>query len=70
MLRGFCLDLKDRLVDYSTGVGEDAEVKGMAFVDGTRAREALGFHAFIPWKKTVEDSSDSLLDMEKVWFKD
>ncbi|KLO17162.1 NAD-P-binding protein [Schizopora paradoxa] len=60
-------DLKDRLADQSAG--GDAMPKGMASVDETRVKEALGFEEFIPWQKTVEDSVDNFAVLEKEWFK-
>jgi len=60
-------DLKDRLADLPAG--NEIVPKGMATVDATRARDALGFCEFIPWQKTVEDSLDNFAVLEKVWFK-
>ena len=56
-------DLKDRLIK-----GESSEWKQFIAEDEIRkAVEVLGLGELTPWKKTVEDSLESILAMEKVW---
>jgi len=55
-------ELKDRLPDSS----EAKEVQ-TASVDVSRAKEVLGLHSYVDWRKTVEDAVESLLAIEKSW---
>jgi len=53
-------ELKARLPDLS-----DARETDIAVIDVSRAREVLGLTDYIGWKKTVEDTTDSLVAAEK-----
>jgi nucleoside-diphosphate-sugar epimerase len=56
-------DLKDRLIKC-----ESSDLKGfIADEEIVRTVEVLGLGELIPWKKTVEDSLESMLEMERVW---
>ena len=55
-------ELKERLADTS----EVADFK-MATLDSRTAKDILGMREFIDWKKTVEDTADSILTLEKEW---
>jgi len=55
-------ELKERIQDLS----EDPDVEA-ATVDTGRARDVLGFGDCIDWRKTVEDTADCLLEVEKGW---
>ena len=55
-------ELKNRLPDTS-----EAEVQTVATVDVSRARELLGLDEYTDWRKTVEDTADSLIALEKRW---
>ena len=39
----------------------------VAGVDVSRAREVLGLKEYVDWKKTVEDTTRALLEVEKSW---
>lgn len=39
----------------------------MASIDTTVAKEELGLKEFITWQKTLLDTVDSLLELEKKW---
>ena len=56
-------ELKDRLIKSESsgrgGIVADEEV--------TKTVEVLGMGEMTPWKKTVEDSLESMLELEKVW---
>lgn len=53
-------ELKDRLPDVSQQL-----VTKVASVDDTKAKEVLGFKEYIDWRKTVEDTAESMLAVEK-----
>jgi len=53
-------ELKGRLPDLSEARDADA-----ATVDVSRAKEVLGLTEYISWEKTVEDTADSLVAIEK-----
>lgn len=55
-------ELKGRLPDTS-----EAQRMTVASTDTSRSRDVLGLDPYIDWKKTVEDTVDSLLALEKVW---
>jgi len=55
-------NLKGRLPDAS-----EAQWTTIATVDVSRARDVLGLTEYTDWKKTVEDTADSLLAAEKTW---
>lgn len=56
--------LKDRLVPLSTAKPPKGS---MASIDTTVAKEELGLKEFITWQKTLLDTVDSLLELEKKW---
>ena len=56
-------ELKPRLSDPSAAQKPDAVCK----VDCSLATEVLGLDEYINWKKTLEDSVDSLLQVEGDW---
>lgn len=58
-------ELKDRVRDLSG----DEDIK-VATLDTNRAREVLGIAEYIDWKKTVDDTTDCLLELEKEWAKE
>jgi len=55
-------ELKARLPDTSEVIDHP-----IATVDTSLAQEILGFGEFIDWKKTVDDTVDSLLEVERQW---
>jgi len=56
-------DLKDRVIK-----AESSEWKAFIAEEEIRKTvEVLGFGEMTPWKKTVEDSLESILEMEKIW---
>ncbi|KLO12865.1 NAD(P)-binding protein [Schizopora paradoxa] len=55
-------ELRERLPDPS-----EARKLGTSTMDVTRTREVLGLDSYIDWRKTVEDSVDSLLSIEQSW---
>jgi len=55
--------LKDRL---SVGARSAGPAPAVTPIDNTRAEEVLGLK-FTPWKVTVIDAVDSLLELEKGW---
>ncbi|TDL23616.1 NAD(P)-binding protein [Rickenella mellea] len=56
------LELKDRLPDTS-----EAQELTIAKIDTKRAADVLGLTTYTDWKKTVEDTADNLLAIEKNW---
>ncbi|KAF8531210.1 hypothetical protein JB92DRAFT_3080995 [Gautieria morchelliformis] len=59
-------ELKHRLVDG--GEPATVDVAPSANIDTTEARTLLGLQSFIGWKRTVEDTVDSLLARENTWM--
>ncbi|KLO10740.1 NAD(P)-binding protein [Schizopora paradoxa] len=57
-------ELRDRLPDTSEAKPLLEQVNIM---DTSRTKEVLGITEFIDWRKTVEDSVQSFLDIEKSW---
>lgn len=55
-------ELKGRLPDAS-----EAQKMTIASTDVSRARDVLGLKEYVGWKKTVEDTVDTLLAVEKSW---
>lgn len=55
-------EVKSRLPDAS-----EAQTMIVASTDTSRARDVLGLDTYIDWKKTVEDTLDTLLAVEKSW---
>ena len=56
-------ELKNRLPDVSEAKGSDELT--IARSDVSKAAEILGLKEYIDWRKTVEDSIDSFLEIEK-----
>lgn len=57
-------DLKARLVPLNTGNPAPANV---ASINTRVAKEKLGLKEFITWQKSLSDTVDSLLELEKKW---
>lgn len=57
-------ELRDRLPDPS-----DARKLSTSIMDVTRTREVLGLDTYIDWRKTVEDTVNSLMSIEKSWVR-
>lgn len=57
-------ELRDRLVPLNTGKPAPAI---MATVSTRVAAEKLGLKTFIGWQKSLADTVDSLLELEKKW---
>ena len=56
--------LRDRLPAFDKA----AELPGpLSKNDTTRAKKVLGITEYIDWRKTLEDTVDSLLEAEKTW---
>jgi len=57
-------ELKDRLVPLKEAKSPQGPI---ALIDTTVAKQDLGLPEFIDWKKTLSDTVDSLLALEKKW---
>jgi len=55
-------ELKPRL-PYTS----EAKTTPLATLDTSRAKIVLGLDTYIDWKKTVEDTADSIVEVEKSW---
>ena len=65
-LRKVMPELSDRLPRVAEGA-ESKEPLVAPTVDTTRAKAVLGIEEFIDWRKTAEDTTRCLLDIEKRW---
>ncbi|KAF7975457.1 hypothetical protein HWV62_9473 [Athelia sp. TMB] len=57
-------ELRDRLVPVGTG---NAAPSTVSTVSTRAAEEKLGIKSFIGWKQSLDDTVDSLLELEKKW---
>ncbi len=61
-LRAVRPELRERLPDPS-----EAKKLEASTMDVSRTREVLGLDKYMDWRKTVEDSVDSFLSIERSW---
>lgn len=65
-LRKVMPELSDRLPTIAEGAEEKPSLP-IITGDVTRTKEVLGLEEYIDWKKTVEDTVKSILEVEKSW---